>query len=409
MVREGRIIIRDANTDPDFGSNYYVKALEVGAIVAQVSTGTTVTVDAGHGFANGDKLLVLSTFPAKTSYRAVSGVGATSFTVDSNLDVAIGDVLINLGADTGGVAGPNFDGNGLTVYTDMDYGSQATSGGLLNVVQSDSNGRYRYFYNNIPIWELVLSSLTTPFTAYLDTGLSGVGGAASSTDNAVARWDGSTGQTLQNSVVIIADAVGGSADVTGVRDLTVNNNLTVVSDAAVGDDLTVTGTSILADVTTSGTVTMAANATVGTTLIVTSTLTAQADASVGTDLTVTDDLSVGDVFTVGGTATVSGHFMRSAAAAVTAAASPNNTQAGGTALTKDINNVATCATAGNAVVMPAAVAGMMVSVFNNGVASCAIWPAVGDNLGLGLNVQNTLASASNVTYASYDTTNWEII
>lgn len=41
---------------------------------------------------------------------------------------------------------------------------------------------------------------------------SGVTGLGSSTDNAVARWDGTTGQTIQNSVVIIGD----TGNITGV-------------------------------------------------------------------------------------------------------------------------------------------------------------------------------------------------
>lgn len=34
---------------------------------------------------------------------------------------------------------------------------------------------------------------------------SGVDGPGSSTDNAIARWDGTTGETIQNSVVIVGD------------------------------------------------------------------------------------------------------------------------------------------------------------------------------------------------------------
>lgn len=48
-------------------------------------------------------------------------------------------------------------------------------------------------------------------------------GAASSTDNAIVRFDGTTGKIIQNSSVVIDD----SANITGVNDLTVGNNLTV--------------------------------------------------------------------------------------------------------------------------------------------------------------------------------------
>ncbi len=395
MVREGRVLI-SAVGDPDFGSNYYVTAYEVGAVVSAVHDGAGIPVDAGHGFAALDKFIVLSEFPGVTKYGTVTSVNSTKLFCAS-VSVAIGDVLINLAQDTG-VTTPNYNGNGLAVYSDMDYGSQLTN----NTVQTDSNGRYRYYYNNLPIWELVRSSLTTPFTAYLDTGLSGVGGTG--TDNRIVRWDGTA--SIQDSVVTIADTTG---NMSGVGTLSVGGALTAAAAVTVGTTLGVTGATTVAAVTASGLVTMSGAATVGTTLTVTGNLTASAAASVGTTLGVGTNATVGGTLGVTGDATFTGAIVRSVAAAVTAAATPNNTQAGGTVLTKDVNNVATCATAGNSVVMPAAIAGRMVSVFNNGVASCAVWPAVGDNLGLGVNVQNTLSATSNVTYCAYDTTNWEII
>lgn len=60
-------------------------------------------------------------------------------------------------------------------------------------------------------------------------------GPGSSTDNAVARWDGTTGALLQDSGVILDD----SDNMTGVNDLTVDNDLTVTNDATVSGDLAV--------------------------------------------------------------------------------------------------------------------------------------------------------------------------
>ncbi len=403
MVREGRVIIRDANGDPDYGSNYYVTAYEVGAIVSAVYDGSGIPVDAGHGFAANDKFIVLSEFPAVTKYGTVTSVTSTKLFC-ATVSVAIGDVLINLAQDTG-VSTPNYNGNGLAVYSDMDYGSQLTN----NTTRTDANGRYRYFYNNLPIWELVRTATAVPFTAYLDTGLSGVGGTTSSTDNAVVRWDGATGQTLQNSSVIIADAVSGSSDVTGVRDLTVNNNLTVVADAAVGDDLTVTGTSTLADVTVSTTLAVTGAITAGAGVTVTGGVSTTTTVGVGSALTVATTASVGTDLSVTGLSTLSGHIRRGVSATITAAASPNNTQAGGTVLTKDINNISTCTTSGDAVVMPSAVAGMMITIFNNGASSCNIFPSSGDDFTGTPNVAVALGSGLNVTYACVDATHWENI
>ena len=49
-------------------------------------------------------------------------------------------------------------------------------------------------------------------------GLTGPSGGGGSTDNAIARWDGTTGTVLQNSGVIIDD----SNNVTGINTLTVS-------------------------------------------------------------------------------------------------------------------------------------------------------------------------------------------
>jgi len=285
MVREGRVLISSVG-DPDFGSNYYVKALEVGAIVSATYDGTGIPVDGGHGFAALDKFLVLSEFPAMTKYGTVTGTSSTKLDC-ATVSVAVGDVLINLGQDTG-VPSPNFDGNGLSVFTDMDYGSQANAGGKYNTVQCDSNGRYRYFYNNIPIWELVLSSLTTPFTAYLDTGLSGVGGAASSTDHAVVRWDGITGTTLQDSTVIVTDA----GNVTGVLNLTASQNLQAGNDVIVGQDLTVGSTTTLESVTVNTTLSVTGASVLSSTLGVTGAVSLTAGLTVGTTLGVTGATSL---------------------------------------------------------------------------------------------------------------------
>lgn len=47
-------------------------------------------------------------------------------------------------------------------------------------------------------------------------GPGGVGGPGTSTDNALARWDGTTGQIVQNSLVILSDL----GDLSGIRNLT---------------------------------------------------------------------------------------------------------------------------------------------------------------------------------------------
>jgi hypothetical protein len=85
---------------------------------------------------------------------------------------------------------------------------------------------------------LVLEVTPTPdTTVILDRGIAGpvgpmgdgdVDGPASSTDNAVARFDGTTGKLIQNSVVTIADTTGNMAGVgtLGVGAITTSGSLT---------------------------------------------------------------------------------------------------------------------------------------------------------------------------------------
>lgn len=105
-------------------------------------------------------------------------------------------------------------------------------------------------------------------------------------------------------------------------------------------------------------------------------------------------------------ATFVGNIKKSVEASITA--STTQTQ-GQQPLTKDINEVSICANVNDVVTLPTAAAGLVISVINNGAQTLQIFPASGDNLGAGVNTSTTLASGSNITYAAYDTTNWESV
>ena len=150
MVREGRVFISPTAGNPQYGVGYYVTAYEVGAQVTAASSGTTATVAAGHGFAALDKFIVGTDV---TQYRTVSAVTSTTLTLSASISLAEGDLLVNLAQDTGTIA-PNYDGAGLSIYTDMDYSNVATT----NTVLTDQYGRYRYFHKGNAIWELVRSA-----------------------------------------------------------------------------------------------------------------------------------------------------------------------------------------------------------------------------------------------------------
>lgn len=86
-------------------------------------------------------------------------------------------------------------------------------------------------------------------------------------------------------------------------------------------------------------------------------------------------------------------------------ASTTQTQGQG-ALTAEINEISTVANANDTVTLPSAVAGMKITIINNGANLLQIYPASGDDLGAGVNTSTTLAAGANATYCAYDTTNW---
>jgi hypothetical protein len=81
---------------------------------------------------------------------------------------------------------------------------------------------------------------------------------------------------------------------------------------------------------------------------------------------------------------------------------------GGSPLTGSVNEIAVCANIGDAVTLPLAVAGFSydVTIINNGVNAADVFPALGDDLGAGVNIAASLAAAASITYRSYDDANW---
>ena len=87
-------------------------------------------------------------------------------------------------------------------------------------------------------------------------------------------------------------------------------------------------------------------------------------------------------------------------------ASVTQTQGNG-ALVDDINEISTVGSTNDTVTLPNAEQGMVIRIINNGANTLQIFPASGDNLGAGVDTATTLAAGSNVTFGSYDATNWE--
>lgn len=81
---------------------------------------------------------------------------------------------------------------------------------------------------------------------------------------------------------------------------------------------------------------------------------------------------------------------------------------GGSALTRGVNEISICATAGDAVTLPTAVAGQLVYIVNHGAQSADVFPASGDAINeAAVNTAKALAADAAMICHSYDGTNWE--
>ena len=79
---------------------------------------------------------------------------------------------------------------------------------------------------------------------------------------------------------------------------------------------------------------------------------------------------------------------------------------GGSPLTTDINQVSTCATTGDSVTLPTAIAGLSVTIINNGANAADVFPASGDDCGAGVDLAVSLAAGVNITYLCLNDTTW---
>lgn len=103
-----------------------------------------------------------------------------------------------------------------------------------------------------------------------------------------------------------------------------------------------------------------------------------------------------------------GNFVKSVTNSITAGST--QTQAGATALTKDINRVTTVGTDGDGVKLPAAVAGLEILIINDDAGQdIKIWPNTDDAIdGGSANAvdSNVLGEGASRRYIAVDATNW---
>lgn len=70
-------------------------------------------------------------------------------------------------------------------------------------------------------------------------------------------------------------------------------------------------------------------------------------------------------------------------------------------LTAYINEISTCATTNDTVTAPALLAGMMLTVINNGAQTLQIFPASGEDLGSGTDTAVTVTAGNSALFACY--------
>lgn len=86
----------------------------------------------------------------------------------------------------------------------------------------------------------------------------------------------------------------------------------------------------------------------------------------------------------------------------------STTQAQGQSpVTADIVEVSTVANNNDVITLPEAMQGRSCIVINNGLNTLQVFPALGDDLGAGVNASTTIVASSRKWFVSYDTVNWE--
>ena len=90
-------------------------------------------------------------------------------------------------------------------------------------------------------------------------------------------------------------------------------------------------------------------------------------------------------------------------------ASVTQTQAGGLALLSSYNEIATVANSGDALTAFGVKEGDRLTVINNGADSLQLFPAVGDDLGVGVDAPISIASGDTAVFIGRDATNWDLL
>lgn len=204
-----------------------------------------------------------------------------------------------------------------------------------------------------------------------DTGLADIAALAVTDGNFIvgngANWVAESGATVRTSLGL---GTGDTPQFTGVQfgaDITLSRGAADRLDLATGDDLNVVFGNI-----------QIAGATV---------------------------INTGGSITATGGITYVTQLFRSTLAGITAFAGGG--QGSAVLLDEDLSEISTVVSPGDSVKLAFAATGLKKIVINNGANAMDVFPNTGDDLGSGVNVAQSLAAGSNVTYVAFDATNWE--
>lgn len=147
---------------------YSVTVYRPGGFVKVASSGTTAELYPDHGFTGNERVIVGTD---ATKYRTINLVVGNTVTFNAAVAVSLNDPIVNLGADSGGIA-PAYDGSPVAIYSNPDGSTTIPD----STVTTGNTGNFGYWRNTSNVWELVRDPQGAVERLILATGSGGGGG-----------------------------------------------------------------------------------------------------------------------------------------------------------------------------------------------------------------------------------------
>ena len=335
-----------------------------------------------------------------------------TLTAKSNATLVISDTGANI-AGTGNISGNANVGNlgtgGLIVATGNITGGNLVTGGALSVTGNANIG-------NIGAAAGVFTANVTAGNVYANSGTIGAS-LLTGTLTTAAQPNVTSLGTLSSLTVSGNANLSGNINFTGAKaNLGSNANLTLTGGTS-GQLLATDGSGNLSWVSQGSIIGGAAGSNTQIQYNALGLLAASANFTFNyatNALTVTGNISGANLTTAGAVAATgnvsganlvaTGYHIRSITTGITAAGS---TQGAATALTKEINVVSTVSSGANGVVLPTAVAGMVLIINNRSANTLNVYPASGGAINSGsANAAYSHSSNASIQYYATSSTQW---